>query len=55
MEPADDSFRVLTTTLPRRAVALAVPRRLVDEELVACAQMGVDRGACRALSGEEPG
>jgi hypothetical protein len=55
MEPADDSLRVLTTTLPRRAVALAVACRLVDKELVAGAQVGVDRGVRRALSGEAPG
>lgn len=54
MEPADDLLRVLTTTLSHRAVALVAARRLVDEEPVACAQVGGDLEARRTLSGEEP-
>jgi hypothetical protein len=54
MEPANDSLRVLVTTLPRRAAALAIARRLVVGELAVCAQAGVALGARRALVGEEP-
>lgn len=55
MEPADDLLRVPTITLPRRAVALAIARRLVAGELIACAQAGAGLGARRVLGGEEPG
>lgn len=37
MEAATEALRVLVTTFPRRDLALAAGRRLVAEELGACA------------------
>ncbi len=42
MEAAAEALWVLVTTFPRRDLALAAGRRLVAEELAACAQVGGD-------------